>query len=180
MLGIVSLSIGTALLVAHVALVVVSFFGSKGEAFFLRWVRPSRRLLMAWWVGAMLGHISGCTHSTHVRAVNIAAVTLETTAAELRAEYERGRPEDEAERKAYAERWRPVADALSAAFAAHDAWRLTLDSGDESAILAAASRAREALCELSRAVRDVAPKIPTGALCGARTGDWGPVAVPGT
>lgn len=133
--------------------------------------------LVVWAIAAV---VTGCTHSTHVRALNATAVTLETTAAELLAEYERGRPEDEAERKAYAERWRPVADALSAAFAAHDAWRLALDSGDEAAILAAASRAHEALCELSRAARDVAPKIPTGALCGARTGDGGPVAVPGT
>lgn len=121
---------------------------------------------------------TGCTHSTHVRAVNTAAATLETTAAELLAEYERGRPSGDA--RAYAERWRPVSDALSAAFAAHDAWRLALDSGDEAAVLAAASRARDALCELSRAVRDVAPEAPTGALCGARTGGWGPVAVPGT
>lgn len=124
---------------------------------------------------------TGCTHSTHVRAVNTTAATLETTSRILRAEFERGKPQDPEDRKAYAQRWMRIVYAQEAAYAAHDAWRrLVADGASEVAILAAAERVKAALCVLSDAIQYAAPRVQTGALCGARTGDGGLVTVPGT
>lgn len=119
-------------------------------------------LVLATWLLAIFAF--GCARSSHVKAVNTAAVTLEATAHELLAEYERGRPEDTDEARVYAERWTPVVHALSAAYAAHDGWRLLVErNADDIAIIAAASRARDALCNLREAARGL---MSTGALGG--------------
>lgn len=122
--------------------------------------------LAVWLVAVIAAGLSGCAHQGHVRAVNVAAVTLETTASTLLSEYERGRPDDVEEARAYAEKWTPVVHALSAAYAAHDAWRLSLD-GDEAGIIAAAAKAREALCELQRVARE----LSTIAVCRSQGGE---------
>lgn len=136
---------------------------------------------LAMWLVAVFAF--GCARSAHVKAVNTAAVTLETVAAELLAEYESERAtvvraarawgEDEEEAEALsnlARRWVPVVHALSAAYAAHDAWRILVErDADDAAILIAATRARTALCELQDAAKALDFTISIGVLCGAHT-----------
>lgn len=112
---------------------------------------------IGWLFVVMVIALASCTPKAHVRAVNTAAVTLETTAYALLSEYDAGRPSGDEERRAYAERWEPVIQSLSAAYAAHDAWRILVErNADSVAIIAAAARAREALCELQRVAKGVA------------------------
>ncbi|HLV68039.1 MAG TPA: hypothetical protein VKY73_19610 [Polyangiaceae bacterium] len=119
--------------------------------------------LVVWAIAAI---VTGCTRSTHVRAVNTAAAALETTAEAIRVEVERRIPGDVEARQLYRQRMSPVVDALTAAYAAHDAWRVLVEQGaSESAVLAAAERAREAFCELASVTRELAPRVPTEGLC---------------